>query len=287
VGVKVTGEVANDPDQIHDFSALGLDFDLDVERPAESKKVETKQEVKPTEAKPTPAPASEEKKPEATPEVKPEPAKVEVKPEEKVEAKPPATQQAEQQKPASVDDVIKAMQDDHEKVMAQVLPKFALSAEQVKALEENATEEVPKLLASTYMRSVNTALRYMKEFVPGMIARTIHENNAIKETNESFFGKYKQIDRNNPEQIAAIKSYAAAFRSVNPQIAQDELFNLVATAVSAKFNLGAGTVQPNPNPNPNPAPTKAPGFVPAGPGVQVRTQPVDNGQYAGLGEDFE
>lgn len=268
-GLPTVGEVRNDP-VTETFEGLGNDFNdvdtLAVEaKPTPAIVVPPVVAAKPAVVPPVVAPAAE-----AAPAIAP------VQPPAEVTAAAPSTEA----QPANADTIVQALENDPEgKIFSSILPAFALSNEQIAALESDAPAEVPKLLAQTYMRAVSTGIQYMKQLVPQMIMQHMNEQNLHQEAEGEFFGKFKDLNRTaHGSDIATI---AKAFSSANPNLTRSQLFDLVGASVRAKHGL---TGAPR-----SAAPTRQAVFQPAGghaPIVSTNVVP-EASIFDGLGQDFD
>lgn len=165
--------------------------------------------------------------------------------------------------------------------------RFGLSQDEATLLETDPGKAVPQLLARTYYQAVNAALTHINNFVPQMVARHIEGTRVQNERENAFYQQFPALDRT--KHAGDVATFAKLFRQQSPQMAMSELFQMVGAAVMAKNGLSAAVAAPHPAANgrpPQPAIT-APPFAPARAGAEVRTTPVEENPFAGLGQDWD
>lgn len=184
--------------------------------------------------------------------------------------------------PADVDSLIAAFDSQAAEIFQQVAPQFNLTPEQITELETDAATALPKLLATTYIKSIKTAMSAMQQLVPQMISRTIAQQEVGREMETAFFKQWNQLDRT--KHGNDIRMFAKTFSAANPQMTRDELFSLVGAAVMAKHGIGIAPPAAAPT-----ASTPAVAFTPAVASAPVtHQQPVaDSNPFAGMGRHFD
>lgn len=260
------------------YENLGLPDDDVIEIPEAEAPTSEAEQAQPTSPEAQPPQAQAEAKPaEPAPAVKPPAA-----PQEPAQAKPP-----EQPAPASVEPQGLVQQlDQHREAVISALAadKFGLTKQEAEALELNAAEAIPRLMARTYYQATQSALLHIQNFVPGMVVNLVKAMQAQKEAEDAFYGAHKHLDRG--KHAKDVQSFNQAFRAANPQISMEDLQAMVAAAVTAKFGL-----QPNAAAKPNggapPPQPRVPPFVPATAGVQTRVSPEPENAFMGLGRDYD
>ena len=271
----ISNATSNDPDM--SFDGLGQDFDESLETlPADVP-------VPPTPAV-APAPVAPVAAVPPTPQVPAAPtapsATPAVAPAATAEPPAPATEQTPTDvPPADVDGMLEMFNTRAADLMAQFVPQFQLTPEQTLELETDAAQAVPKLLAQTYMKSMQSALSLVKTLVPQMVQQTIQKDAVGREMETQFFKQWSQLDK--AKHGKDISMYARMFSQTNPQMTQAELFSLVGAAVVAKNGLAAAPASAAPmatqpfSPSVNSAPV-------------VHSQPVDaSNAFAGMGFNFD
>ena len=266
-GLPTIGEVANEP-SLESFAGLGNDFDPSTQIPETLVPAAAAPTVQaPPQAAPTAPVAPVAQAPQASPAGQQAPQEL------------PAGNQSTEAQPVTIDSVLQAIQTGGQALADQVIPAFAISPEQMEALNTDVQTEIPKLLASTYLRAVSTSMEYMKILIPTMIQQYNMDTQLHTDAEKEFFGKFKTLERN--AHGNDIKSYAAAFAQQNPGINRQQLFDLVGTAVMAKYGLVS---QPT-----APAPARPQAFSPAvGSAPIVAQSTIEQANpFAGMGMDFE
>lgn len=167
-------------------------------------------------------------------------------------------------------------------VEALAAERFALSREEADLLETDVAKAIPRFMAKAYYQAVQSTLIHMQNFVPQMVLAVSKALEAQKEADNSFYSAHKAIDRT--KHASDVTNFANQFKKANPQITQEDLFALVASAVMRKHGLQPVAAQPNGTSPPQPP---VPSFVPARPGASVRVTPEPDSPFAGLGQDFE
>lgn len=193
-------------------------------------------------------------------------------------------------KPEGIDGVLSALKEQEGKLLEDLSAGFALSPEDVTALEVDAVVHTPKLLARTYLRSVETSLQYMKQLIPSMLKQGMTQMRTEMEAEQAFFSQFPSLKKETHGKD--VTDFALAFRHTNPQITRDALMKAVGAAVMAKHGIssaggslapaavassgmnGAGVVKTAP-------------FTPAPSGVVTHTQQVAPSPWEGLGHEFE
>lgn len=182
--------------------------------------------------------------------------------------------------PETVEDILKVAYERPDAVMEQLIPQFALSTEQIAALEADAPAEVPKLLAHTYFRAVTTSLEYVKQLVPQLIAQHNRDETTHRDAEKEFFGKFKGLSREKHGQD--IVNFSRAFAQANPGITRQQLFDMVGTAVMTRHGIVPQVQVPGSR-------VAAPAFTPAANSAPIvqQTQVQENGSFMGLGQDYD
>jgi hypothetical protein len=274
---KISSETSSDPDT--GFMGLGDDYessldDLPASIPAVSTKPPVAAQPPQVPATPPVAPAAAAPQPPAAP------AAPDAGTQPPAEA-PAATATPTDVPPADVDSLIAAFDSQAAEIFQQVAPQFNLTPEQITELETDAANALPKLLATTYMKSIKTAMTAMQQLVPQMIQKTIAQQEAGREMESAFFKQWNQLDRS--KHGNDIRMFAKTFSAANPRMTQAELFSLVGAAVMAKNGLAMSPTAPAAAAQP------AMGFTPAVASAPVTHQkPVDDSNpFSGMGRHFD
>lgn len=304
-GTTVSGEtsVPGDSSGGGEFSGLGGDFDESfdtVEIPAAPAAAAPPSPPTPPAAPAAPAPVSAPAPAAASP--TPPAAPVPAAPATAPQAASPAPAQAAPQgqqpaapaapasPPADPASLLRELETHKDAVIASLAsdPRFGLSQDEAILLETDPGKAVPQLLARTYYQAMNAALAHINNFVPQMVARHIEGTRVQTERENAFYGKFPALDKAKHGQD--VLSFARIFRQQNPDMSLEDLFSMTGAAVMAKYGLHAAAVAPSAAPNggrpPQPA-AQTPPFAPAAAGAVVRTTPIEENPFAGLGKDWD
>jgi len=164
-------------------------------------------------------------------------------------------------------------------------PQFALSNDEATLLETNPAQAVPRILARTYYQAVNATLAHINNLVPGMIDRHTRLMKAQQENEDAFYGKFPTIKKD--LHGADVARFAQIFKQQNPQMTKDDFFAMVGAAVMAKHGLMNAPSAPAAPVGATPSTPATPPFTPAKPGAAVRTTPIEESPFSGLGQEWE
>jgi hypothetical protein len=236
--------------------------------------------AKPPVQVPQPVVPQQQQQPQAAPQAQPpQPAQAEAAP-----AQPAAQQTEAPSQPPTLDSTIDAFNQNLPAIADSLANEFVIDDVMAQELEADFRTAVPKLLSQVFTKAVHTNLQYMKQFIPQMIQQERALQSMYQEAEKKFFGKFTQL--NAATHGKDIRAYGAAFVAQNPKLTQDELYNLVGSAVMAKHGILPGTQAP-PKVPPN---TPAAAFVPVGNSAPAAPPPAagqDGSQFWGLGQDFD
>ena len=223
----------------------------------------------------------------------PEPAK-----EQKLEAAAPASQQKDSAaaKPAETagagenqSELDKFLSDvtQNEAAFAEHLAttQFKLSPEMVQALADGQGETaVPKIVAGAALWAVKASTNILQKTIPSIIqrevARITQEQAQRKASEDKFFAKWPQLERD--KHFADIQQISNAFYAANPKMSFDELVALTGAAVMAKHGIVAQAAVQTPM-----KPNEGGSFVPAAGARVVGQQALQENPFAGLAGDYE
>lgn len=163
--------------------------------------------------------------------------------------------------------------------------EFALSPEDLSALETDAPGHIPTLLARVHLKGQMNTLNLLQRMVPQMIQRSVQVMRKNMENEQAFYSSWPGLDRVKHGQI--VQSYARLFRAQNPQATREQMIQALGPIVAQAAGVadprkavvnGApqGRVQPSP-------------FVPAMPGPAASPQPAEADPWSGMapGQDFD
>lgn len=166
---------------------------------------------------------------------------------------------------------------------------YALTQEEMEALESNVAEFIPKLAARIELRTTQNFLAHFARLVPQMLHRHMAEQQVSQRNVDAFFSKWTQLNRDKHLQVADM--YAKMYRQANPKASPEEVIDRVGRMTLMHFQIpieqaaaaaaagGNGRAAP-PTPAPQP-------FVPAqgGPGAAPGNLVVE-GEWDGLGGSY-
>lgn len=184
--------------------------------------------------------------------------------------------------PMSVANAMQENRDAYIQRLAQT--QFALSPEDMAALEADVTTAVPRLLARVYVDAAIGQMAQIAKSVPLMVQKHLEVSAARTQSENEFYSKWPQLDRKQHHEL--VNKYAVDLRRMHPDMSTEEMMNRVGPLVMMQAGIpfatpgsanAPGTSQPPagvPRPQvtvqqngkavqvPQPAP-----FVPAPPGV--------------------
>lgn len=171
--------------------------------------------------------------------------------------------------------------------------KFALTPQEIQALEVDAVGVLPKMMARVYLEATVNGLQQLANMVPRMVESVVTTRIGENSAEEAFHTEWPNIDRQNPQQMQAVEHFSRSFRQMQPNASQADAIKFVGTAVTNFFNLqmpqranGNGS-QRGATPPRRPTP---PAFAPATGGRAAplpgqTTAPVE--AFGGLGMQFD
>ena len=233
----------------------------------------------PTSVEPSPTPAV------AVPAVEPATAQ----PAEGQQGSPPGPQappsgQGPQYNPADPLSLARALQENEAEAIEHVArTMFALSPEDIGALEADVAGTVPKLLAKVMVRAQQQSFTLLSRFVPPMIQQ---HNEVLKRQighEDAFYKAWPSLDKT--KHGALVQRYGAMYRQTNPDVPTEKMIQELGRMVSALAGVPIGTGAPaaaTTNGASPPIP-KTPGFVPAQPGAVGHSPSPEPGAYDFLG----
>ncbi len=165
--------------------------------------------------------------------------------------------------------------------------KFALSQEDITALETDVVAAVPQIMSRVFFETQVAMQKFLAQAVPGMVEKhqTVTKANTDAET--KFFTTHKAlgIDQNNPQHKAVVTRIASLYRQANPDIKLDQLIAEVGPMVAASLRLAPSN---SPAPQIPGQPRGGNAFRPAvngGGGAPPVAEPAN--AWAGLGQVYD
>jgi hypothetical protein len=170
--------------------------------------------------------------------------------------------------------------------------KFALSPEEIQALDVDAVGVLPKIMARVYFEGQVNSLQQIANMVPRMVEHVANTRIAESDSERAFFEAWPNIDSRNVEHMKVVTQLSNSFRQMNPRASRDDAIKYVGQAATAFLNLP--TPQRNSNggqpPRGNGPSRRTPPFAPAQGG---RAQPpagtptAPTNPFDGLGVHFD
>lgn len=168
--------------------------------------------------------------------------------------------------------------------------RFQLSQKDQEAMETNALEHIPKLLARTYFDAFTSTMNYMNQQVPQMIQSALNEAKLDQDAETSFYSAWPGLDRG--RHGADVLAYANAFRQMNPRASLEEAVKFVGAAVATKHGVANANVRPTVSGQNTQRGNGARKGAPFAPGMGSRAAPqgqqqVEQSPFEGLGFVFD
>lgn len=114
---------------------------------------------------------------------------------------------------------------------------FKLSPEEVEALNENAVEVIPRLMAKSFFQSQQNMYRQLGRLIPAMITRHMDVVKRSDSHTQKFYDRWKDIDRATHEPL--VNRFAYTYRQMNPSATLEQMVEDVGLMV-----MTAAKIQP-------------------------------------------
>lgn len=105
--------------------------------------------------------------------------------------------------------------------VAQTL--FALSKEDVEALESNAVDVIPRLLARGYIKSQHNLLMQLGKVVPAMIQRANQVTTQRTQSEDRFYARWKDSGLDKAKHREVVDRIARTYRATYPQASFEQM----------------------------------------------------------------
>lgn len=160
---------------------------------------------------------------------------------------------------------------------------FALTPEEVEAIETDATTAIPRILSKVYIHSQANALKQVSRIVPAMIEKYMKTTMAQKENENAFYKAWPQLDAATHGEL--VNRTARAFRQANPNVTRAQMIAELGPLVMTLAKIPLTPTAPAAGSSGN-RPPPAPPFQPArgGPAAPPSTPVPD--EWSGLGQDL-
>lgn len=162
--------------------------------------------------------------------------------------------------------------------------KFALTPEEVSALETDVVTAVPRLMAKMFVESQTSMQKFLAQAMPGMMKNYNTVTRANDDAEGEFFKAHAALDKSNPQHRATAIRLATLYRSANPNIPLGQLIQEVGPMVIAAVGVNAGPRPANGSPA---APRATAPFRPAVGGGGAPPNPEPENPWAGMGQTFD
>lgn len=101
--------------------------------------------------------------------------------------------------------------------------QFALSPEEVEALETDVVGTVPKLMAKAALRAQVASLNFMAKQIPAMIERHLSVTKANAGNEDKFYTRWKDLGIDKASHHALVQKYGSLYRQANPAASMDQM----------------------------------------------------------------
>lgn len=121
---------------------------------------------------------------------------------------------------------------------------YALTPEEQTALEENALGAIPRLLAKTHVRAMQTALQMLSQHVPAMITRHADVMKKHQANEDKFYARWTGLDKAKHGEV--VTRLAVLYRKMNPNATLEQLVEDVGPMAAMQLKIApmaAGGVQ--------------------------------------------
>jgi len=106
---------------------------------------------------------------------------------------------------------------------------FALTPEEVQALETDTVGTVQKLCARTFVKTNANMLMQLGKLIPVMLQRGMEDIKRATTNEDSFYAAWPQIDRTKHKEI--VNKYAIAYRTLNPNVSKEDMIKQIGPLV--------------------------------------------------------
>src|SRR6266404_2884773 len=203
------------------------------------------------------------------------------------EPQPPAPQGTSAPSPSDPLSIATAIEANRDAVLAHLAQyRFALTEEDLNAIETDVGTAVPKLLAKVFLEGQVAMQKFLAQAVPGMIQKHTTVSRANDDAETKFFDAHKALglDRNNAQHRMAATRIATVYRQSNPSIPLEQLIQEVGPMVALAVKLGTIPQQQTP-------PGQPKGGTPFRPAVNggggSSPAPAPDGVWDGLGRAYD
>lgn len=153
---------------------------------------------------------------------------------------------------------------------------FKLSNEEIEALETNAVETIPKLMARAFIKAQQSTLQHLARSVPAMFEQYLKVKTSSVAAEREFFGKWPQL--NAKEHGDAVLRIATTYRQAHPSMPREQMMQEVGATVMTMLGIVPNAAKPSPpmaSTTNGVRPPQSSPFAPAGAGVVAAPQQVE------------
>jgi hypothetical protein len=161
---------------------------------------------------------------------------------------------------------------------------FAMSPEDIEALNSDFVGALPKMLARTVVKVQQQQLMMFAKLVPQILNRYNTDLKKHTANEDKFYQRWPGLSREQHGEL--INRYAAVYRQMNPQANLEQMIEQLGPMLYMAARVTPPVGQPAVAPQrvqTNGASPPA-GFVPAAPGVASQQQPADPGEWNWLSQ---
>jgi hypothetical protein len=159
--------------------------------------------------------------------------------------------------------------------------EFALSPQDLEALEADAPAHIPKLLARVYFKSQVNLMQQMSRLVPQMIQKQLRVSESNRKNEDRFYSRWPDLDRGKHEPL--VKKYATVYRQANPQATLDQMIEELGPIIMMAGKVTPRAAAPVNGNGAARAPQPTP-FVPALGGPSAPPVAAEENPWAGMAQ---
>lgn len=150
---------------------------------------------------------------------------------------------------------------------------FALSPQEVEALEGDAVAAIPKLMAKAYVRSQHNLLQHLAKTVPLLIERHLKASQRSQDSEARFYSQWPGLKK--AEHGEAVNRIAQTYRKLNPSASFEQMVKDVGATVSQMLGIPFQPAAPGTNGS---RPSQLPPFQPASAVSGPAAIPTESGE---------
>jgi len=218
---------------------------------------------------------------------------VQYQPQVAAQPQPPAQEAAQPQQPQaaqvpqSIPEVLQ-MFTQHAPMLEEAIARseYQLSQQDQQALELDAGEHIPKLMARAQLKAMSATLHYVQNFMPQMIEQTVARLVGRAQAEQAFFQQYPHL--NKPEVHPEIVRMGQALRQAYPQASYAEIEKILGQTLSMRYPAPPGVAPIQPGTTRVQQQPFAPAIAQRGAPVQTQPQPIASDDwFNGMRQNYD